>query len=63
MGGIGFLLANAFLAALYWLLASWRWLPDDVAAISWLAMFSIATILAIGMSWTAWRRGSVRTSP
>src|SRR4030095_16122328 len=50
MGGIGFLLANAFLAALYWLLASWRWLPfDDVAALSWLGMFSVATILAVGM--------------
>jgi hypothetical protein len=63
MGGIGFLLANAFLAALYWLLASWRWLPfDDVAALSWLGMFSVATILAVGMSWTHWRRASIRSS-
>ena len=62
--GIGFLLANAFLAALYWLLASWRWLPfDDVAAISWLGMFSVATILAVGMSWTRWRRASIRDAP
>jgi hypothetical protein len=31
--GVGLLLANAFLAALYWLAASWRWLPiDNVAA-------------------------------
>jgi len=57
MGGIGLLLANAFLAALYWLVSSWGWLPiDNVAAISWLAMFSVAAILAIGMSWTAYRR-------
>jgi hypothetical protein len=64
MGGIGFLLANAFLAALYWLLVSWRWLPfDDVTAISWLGMFSVATILAVGMSWTAWRRARLTSSP
>src|SRR5262245_19410404 len=63
MGGIGFLLANAFLAALYWLLASWRWLPfDDVAAISWLGMFSVTTILAVGMSWPRWR-GSASSPP
>jgi uncharacterized membrane protein YjgN (DUF898 family) len=63
MGGIGFLLANAFLAALYWLLASWRWLPfDDVATLSWLGMFSVAAILAVGMSWTHWRRASIRGS-
>jgi Family of unknown function (DUF6524) len=57
MGGLGLLLANAFLAALYWLVASWGWLPsENVAAISWLGMFSVAAILAIGMSWTHWRR-------
>jgi hypothetical protein len=27
MGGMGLLLANAFLAALYWLVGSWGWLP------------------------------------
>jgi hypothetical protein len=55
--GVGLLLANAFLAALYWLAASWGWLPiENVAAISWLAVFSVAAILAVGMSWTHWRR-------
>lgn len=57
IGGLGLLLANAFLAALFWLLASWGWLPiDDVAAISWLGLFSVAAILAVGMSWSDWRR-------
>ena len=57
MGGLGFLLANAFLAALYWLVASWGWLPsENVAAISWLGLFSVAAILAVGMSWSRWRR-------
>jgi len=58
IGGLGLLLANAFLAALFWLVASWRWLPiDNVAAISWLGLLSVASILAIGMSWSGWRRG------
>jgi hypothetical protein len=59
MGGVGLLLANAFLAALYWLVASWGWLPsENVAAISWLGLFSVTAILAVGMSWSHWRRGS-----
>ena len=58
IGGLGLLLANAFLAAFFWLVASWGWLPaDDVAAISWLGLFSVAAILAVGMSWSRWRRG------
>jgi hypothetical protein len=57
MGGLGLILANAFLAALFWLIASWGWLPsENTAAISWLGMFSVAAILAVGMSWTAYRR-------
>ena len=55
--GFGLLLANAFLAALFWLMASQRWLPiENVAMISWLATVSIAAILAAGMTWTSWRR-------
>ena len=58
MGGLGLLLANAFLAALYWLVAGWGWLPiENVAVISWLGLFSVAAILAVGMSWSQWRRG------
>jgi hypothetical protein len=58
IGGLGLLLANAFLAALFWLVASWGWLPiENVAAISWLGVFSVATILAVGMSWSHWFRG------
>ena len=59
IGGLNLLLANAFLAALFWLVASWGWLPiDNVAAISWLGLFVVAAILAIGMSWSRWRRAS-----
>ena len=56
MGGIGLLLANAFLAALFWLFADWGWLPiENVAAISWIGLVSVATILAVGMAWSRWR--------
>ena len=57
IGGLGLLLANALLAAFFWLVSSWGWLPvDNVAAISWLGLFSVVTILAVGMSWSDIRR-------
>lgn len=63
IGGIGLLLANAFLAALFWLFADWDWLPiENVAAISWIGLFSVTTILTVGMSWSHLRRGRA-TSP
>ena len=62
IGGIGLLLANAFLAALFWLFADWGWLPiENVAVISWIGLFSVATILAVGMSWSRLRRGGSTT--
>ena len=64
MGGLGLLLVNAFLASFFWLIASWGWLPvDDTAAISWLGLVSVATILAVGMSWSSWRRRRPERSP
>ena len=60
IGGIGLLLANAFLAALFWLFADWGWLPiENVAAISWIGLVSVTTILTVGMSWSHLRRGRV----
>jgi hypothetical protein len=57
IGSLSLLLANAFFAAFFWLLASWGWLPiDSVAAISWLALVVVAGILAVGMSWSGLRR-------
>ena len=56
MGGLGLLLANAFFAALFWLIASWGWLPiESVAAISWIGLVTVAAILAVGMSWSRLR--------
>jgi uncharacterized protein DUF6524 len=57
IGGLSLLLANAFFAALFWLLADWGWLPiDSVAAISWLGLVVVAGILAVGMSWSRLHR-------
>jgi Family of unknown function (DUF6524) len=56
IGGLGLLLANAFFAAFFWLLADWGWLPtENVAAISWLGVVTVAAILAVGMSWSRLR--------
>jgi Family of unknown function (DUF6524) len=56
IGGLSLLLANAFFAAFFWLLADWGWLPiENVAAISWIGLFTVSAILAVGMSWP--RRG------
>lgn len=56
MGGLGLLLANAFFAAFFWLLADWGWLPiENVAAISWIGLVTVAAILAVGMSWSRLR--------
>jgi hypothetical protein len=53
IGGLNLLLANAFLAALFWLLADWGWLPiGDVDAIKWLGLLCVSAILAVGMSWS-----------
>jgi len=59
IGGLTLLLANAFLAALFWLMASWGWLPiENAAAISWLGLFCVTAILAVGMSWSLWRQNA-----
>jgi hypothetical protein len=61
IGGLGLLLANAFLASLFWLFADWGWLPiDSVDAISWIGLLSVAALLAVGMSWSR-VRGTPRT--
>jgi hypothetical protein len=57
-GGLTLLLANALLASFFWLTASWGWLPiENTAAIGWLGLFCVTAILAVGMSWSLWRRG------
>jgi hypothetical protein len=53
MGGLGLLLANAFLASLFWLFADWGWLPiENVDTISWIGLLCVSALLAVGMSWS-----------
>jgi hypothetical protein len=35
---------------------------DNVGAISWIGLFSVTTILAVGMSWSRLRRGRAPTA-
>ena len=62
IGGLSLLLANAFFAALFWLIADWGWLPiESVAAISWIGLVTVSAILAVGMSWSRLRHARSRT--
>ncbi|HET9855404.1 MAG TPA: hypothetical protein VFR53_10120 [Methylomirabilota bacterium] len=37
------------------------WVNENVAASSWIRLFSVAIILAVGMSWSHLRRGRAAT--
>ncbi len=57
LAAIGLILAAAFFAALFWLIASWGWIPlDSAATIAWVVAVMLATILAVDMSWSHVRR-------
>jgi hypothetical protein len=58
LGTLGVTLAGIVLAALIWLLFDIGLLEQkSVSAITWIALFCLATILAIGVSWShVWRR-------
>lgn len=57
LGTAGILFATAFTAAIIWLLVSWHWFSlNDTGVISWLALASLAILLAIGVSWSHIRR-------
>jgi hypothetical protein len=58
LGTLGVTLSGIVLAALIWLLFDIGLLEEkSVSAITWLALFCLATILAIGVSWShVWRR-------
>lgn len=57
LGGIGILLAAAFLGTLVWLLVKYEIVPAGTGtAIVWIALTCVAVLLAIGMSWSHIRR-------
>lgn len=57
LGGFGILLGAAFLGTLLWLLTEYDIVPAQSAtAIVWITLVCIAGLLAIGMSWSHFRR-------
>ena len=57
LGTAGVLFATALVTAIIWLLVSWNWFSvKDTGVISWLALASLAILLAIGVSWSQIRR-------
>jgi hypothetical protein len=57
IGPFGLFLAALFFATAFWVLISYGWLdPTRATLMTWLALVVVATILAIGMSWSHLRR-------
>jgi hypothetical protein len=57
LGLLGVVLATAFFGLLVWLIVDVGILPlDSVAAVTWVVLFVLASVLAIGMSWSHIRR-------
>lgn len=58
LGALGVVIGAALIGTGIWLLIDIGILhADSVSALSWLALFAIATLLAVGLSWShVWRR-------
>lgn len=57
LGPIGVFLVAALFGCLVWLLFDLGWLKrDSVQAIAWVAEIGVATLMAVGMSWSHVRR-------
>jgi hypothetical protein len=58
LGFLGLLLGGALLGGVVWLLVDTGWLNvSTLSSATWIALFCIAALLAIGLSWShVWRR-------
>ena len=57
LGPIGTVLAAAFFGVIIWLLVEWGLFAlDNTTVVQWVALFIVACVLAIGMSWSHVRR-------
>jgi hypothetical protein len=57
LGAFGLILAFAFFGTLIWLVVDWGLIPtDSVRAVSYIILFLICAVLAIGISWSHIRR-------
>jgi len=57
IGPLGLFLAALFFGAALWVLIDYGWLdPTRATLMTWIALVVVATILALGMSWSHIRR-------
>lgn len=57
LGTLGVILAGAFFGVLIWLVVDWGLIPtDSVRAVSYIILFIICAVLAVGISWSHIRR-------
>ena len=58
LGTFGLILGGALLGGVVWLLTDIGWLHvDSLSSATWVALFCIAALLAVGLSWShVWRR-------
>lgn len=57
LGAIGLILAFAFFGILIWLVVDWGLIPtDSVRAVSYIILFVLCAVLAVGISWSHIRR-------
>lgn len=57
LGALGLLLAVAFFGVLIWLVVDWGLIPtDSMRAVSYIILFIICAVLAVGISWSHIRR-------
>ncbi len=58
LGTFGLLLGGALLGGVVWLLTDFGWLNiSSVSSATWVGLFCVAALLAVGLSWShVWRR-------
>lgn len=57
LGSFGVIIGIAFFAALVWLFSSWGWFSlNDTGVVTWIALFMLSFLLALGLSWSHVRR-------
>jgi len=57
LGALGLILAFAFFGILIWLIVDWGLIPtDSVRAVSYIILFVLCAVLAVGISWSHIRR-------
>jgi len=58
LGTVGLLLAAALIGGLVWWLTDLGWIAvGSVSALTWVSLFCLAALLAVGLSWShVWRR-------